>query len=71
MYALKGFLVLLDRQHTVNDFKEIDGVVYDLETEEEVIDKLNDFVIKMKKDIGKFEYHIINLDTGKDTLYIF
>lgn len=69
MFALKGFLVLLNETHSVNEFKDIDGVVYSVDTEEEVIENLKDYIKYMEEEVGNFSYHIINLQTGKDNLY--
>lgn len=71
MFALKGFLVMLNHPHYVNEFNSIDGVVYSVETEEDVKKEMADYIEYMKneEEIDEFSYHIINLETGQDNLY--
>ncbi|MGL4451108.1 MAG: hypothetical protein ACRCTZ_07965 [Sarcina sp.] len=69
MHCLKGFIVQLDEEHCVNEFGDISGVLYNVDTEEEVIEKLASYIEYMEEEVGNFKYHIINLETGQANLF--
>lgn len=71
--SFKGFIVSLNTPHYVTKFNEIDGVYYDVETEDEVLEKLEDYIEYMKEEseMEGFSFHIINIQTGQANLHTY
>lgn len=67
--TLKGFLVSLNSSHSVNEFNNIDGIVYDVDSFEEVENKLKDYIEFMESEKNicheRISYQVINFASGE------